>query len=206
MSKRGPNVKTPLARLAYAQQLFEPKAKKNSTTKQFGCTLLIPKTADLTALKNEVVAVAVADWGEKAKDLLASGLIKSPFLDGDGKQGLNKDGGRKAGHEGHFFIRTIAGEKYPPQLVSKDPKIRITSEAQLYSGCYVYAVVNAFTYDHPENGKGVSFGVSAVQFVRDGERLGGGFVDPESVFDTIADEGEAPAATQNGAGAAGLFG
>ena len=76
----------------------------------------------------------------------------------------------------------------------------------MYSGCYVYAVVNAFTWENKEKGKGISFGLSMAQFVKDGENLGGGGADPEEFFEVIPDTGDAPASTKSGAGAGGLFG
>ena len=83
----------------------------------------------------------------------------------------------------------------------------ITSKEELYSGCFGYAVVNAFTWENKENGKGITFGISMFQKAKDGESLGGGGGgNPDEFFEKIADEGDAPAETKTGAGAGGLFG
>jgi hypothetical protein len=70
--------------------------------------------------------------------------------------------------------------------------------------------VNAYTWDTKEQGKGISFGVSIVQVIKnaEGEEIlgGGGGPDPDKYLETIDDNGDAPDSTKNGAGAAGLFG
>lgn len=203
---RSEDRKTPLARLAFANGLF--KLRENDTgRKSWTCVLLFPKSVDISALQQMAVAAAVEEWGDKAKQMIKDGLIKNPFLDGDGKQGKSKKTGEPhPGFPGHTFLRCTSGEDFRPKLV--DQKVLpITSADELYSGCWVYAVVNAFTWENKENGKGITFGVSMIQKVRDDESLGGtGGGDPDQYFEKIDDEGDAPAETRDGAGAAGLFG
>jgi hypothetical protein len=153
------------------------------------------------------LAAAKEEWGDKVEQMLKDKVIKTPFLDGDGPQGKSKKTGEPhAGFPGTTFIRCVSGEEYRPKLVNR-AVLPITNRDELYSGCYVYAVINAFTWDTKENGKGVSFGISMVQMAKDGERLGGGGGgNPEEHFEKIADEGDAPASTKDGKGAAGLFG
>ncbi|MBI2240268.1 MAG: DUF2815 family protein [Magnetospirillum gryphiswaldense] len=203
---RSEDIKTPLARLAFTQSLFKPQDRDNGK-KQYGCSLLFAKSEDLSALQNAALKAATDEWGEKAVQWIKDGIIHSPFLDGDGPQGLNKKTGeRHAGFAGCRFIRVISGEDYPPKLFSKQVR-PISGQEELYSGCYGYAVVNAFTWENKEKGKGISFGVSMIQVAKDGEKLGGGGgANPDQFFDKIEDEGEAPAETKDGKGAAGLFG
>jgi hypothetical protein len=203
---RSKDVKTPLARLAFTDSLFKPQ-KTDRGTEQYSCTLLFPKGADLSALKEAALEAAKEEWGDKAAQMIKDEIIKSPFLDGDGKQGKSKKTGEPhAGFPGHTFIRVISGGDYPPKLF--DRRVQPTSSKDvIYSGVYAYAVVNAFTWDTKENGKGISFGVSLIQAAKDGERLGGGGgANPDEFFEKIEDEGEMPAETKSGAGAEGLFG
>lgn len=202
---RSEDIKTDLARLAFADSLFKPQ-ENDKGKKSWNCTLLFPKSNPLTALKELCVKACTEEWGDKAIGWIKDGTIKTPFLDGDGKQGRSKKTGEPhAGFPGHTFIRLQSGEDYRPKLVNQKV-LPIASKDELYSGCYVYAVVNAFTWENKENGKGASFGVSMIQKAKDGENLGGGGDrDPSQYFDAIADEGEAPASTKAGAGAAGLF-
>lgn len=203
---RSSDVKTPLGRLAFANGLFKPIERENGS-KQWAATLLFPKTSDLTSLRNAVIEAARTEWGDKAVEMLKNEVIKTPFLDGDGKQGRSKETGEPhAGFAGNYFIRVTSGEDYRPKLFDRNVN-PTNSPDEIYSGAYVYAVVSCYTWDTKENGKGISFGVSLVQKARDGDRLGGGGgPDPTKFLEKIADEGDAPAATKGGAGAAGMFG
>lgn len=208
---RSEDVKTPLATIAFTRDLFKTRDRDNGS-KGFGCTLLFPKATDLSKLEAIAVEAAVAEWGEKAKQMIKDELIKSPFLDGDGKQGKNKETGEPhKGYPGHKFIRCTSGADYPPKVFDRNAVSRLTTEIELPSGSKVFAVVNAYTWENKENGKGISFGVSIVQMSKkaEGDEVlggGGGGPDPEKFLEKLSDEGDAPAETKDGAGAGGLFG
>lgn len=212
---RAQDIKTGLVRTSFVQNLFEPRAAEEGGTEKYGCTLLVPKsdTATINALQDNIVAACVgANWGDEAKvrDLIAKGIVKLPVLDGDGPQGVNKKTGeRHPGYEGHYFIRTSSGKDYPPQVFDEYvQKIASNDPSRLKSGDYGYAVIAAYSWDHPKSGKGVTFGISAIQKVKSGEALGGsGGVDAEKFFKPEAVAAEsAPDETKGGAGAAGMFG
>jgi hypothetical protein len=203
---RSEDFKTPPCRLSFAQQLFKARAQKNGKPK-YGCTLIFPKDVR-AALEKHVGAVILEQWGDKGLERAKQGLIKSPFLAGDGKEARAKETGEL--HPGMgpdvFFIRVQANEDRPPVVRYKDPNIPATPD-EVYSGCYGFAVINAFAWHNDENGDGVSFGIQYFQKTKDGERIGGsGQVDPEKWHEKIADEGDAPQETKQGAGAGGLFG
>lgn len=203
---RSEDVKTPEARLSFADGLWELQVDDKGN-KSWTCSLLWPKSIDLGALKTVAAKACEEEWPGKSVAWLKDGTIKNPFLDGDGKQGRSKKTGEAhPGYPGHTFIRCKSGEAYRPKLVDKKV-LPITSKDGCYSGCYGFAVVNAYTWDNKEQGKGVSFGISMFQVAKDGERLGGGGAgNPEEYFETLPDEGAAPEKTKDGAGAGGLFG
>lgn len=192
-------------RVAFAKDLWVLKKE----TKKWGCSLLIPKTVDISVLKELALEAATEEHGEaKAKQMLADGLIKSPFLDGDGKQGKSKETGEPhEGFPGHVFLRVTSGEDYRPKLLGPDV-LPLTEQAQLKSGDYGYPVLNAFTWYNKENGHGITFGMSMFLKSRDGESLGGsgGPGPAENYFTPIKNEGSAPDETKSGDGAAGFFG
>lgn len=204
---RSADVTTPLARLAFTNSLFEPQTRQDGK-KRWSCTLLFPKGADLSILQNAALDACVAEWGDKARDMVANKLIHSPFLDGDGSQGRSKKTGEvHAGFAGTTFVRVISGEDYRPKLVDKNVLPITGKDGPLYSGAYGVALVNAFTWENKDKGKGVSFSVQAIQVQKDGERLGGsGGIDPEKIFDKVEDAGPTPAAAKTGDGAGALFG
>lgn len=201
-------------RISYAQFCFEANTTP-SGKKQYQGTFLFPKTANKAALDQLVLDVLVEEFGGKMGgqagiiEAIKKGLIKSPFLDGDGKQGYSQDGKPKPGYAGHWFIRCTSGEDYPPaMMISRRGAIVPATKADIKSGDYGFPVVNAYTWDDPRNGKGCSFGFSMFMKSRDGEAIGGsgGPGKPEDHFEAIPDEGAAPEATKTGQGAAGLFG
>ena len=204
---RSPEFKTPLCRLSFAQSLFTARTPDGGGKKKFGCTLIFAKTVDRAALDNAVKQVIIDTWGDKGLERAKQGLIKSPFLAGDGKEARNKTSGEL--HPGMgpdvFFIRPSANEDHKPVVLFKSPHIPATQD-EVYSGCIGFAVLNAFAWNNAQNGDGVSFGIRMFQKKQDGERLaGGGPIDAEKWHEKIADEGDAPASTKDGAGAAGLF-
>lgn len=212
---RSSDLKTGLVRASFVQNLFEARAAEEGGNPKYGCTLLIPKsdTATLNALQKAILdACVAASWGDEAKvtTMIKNGAIKLPVLDGDGPQGVSKKTGeRHPGYEGHFFVRTSSGENFPPQVVDENvQRIASNDPTRLKSGDYGYAVVNAFTWEHPKTGKGVTFNIGAFQKIKNGEALGGGGgVDTSQFFKVETVQGEAaPDETKGGAGAGGLFG
>ena len=204
---RSAEVKGPEAIASFTSDLFKPREKDNGK-KQYGVTLLWPKSTDLKALKDIAVSVMTEAWGDKAIQMFKDGLIKSPFLDGDGKQGQSKKSGeRHKGYEGKTFIRCTSGGDYKPTVVDRKRNPVVSVEG-IPSGSRVIPVVNASTWDDPKNGKGVSFGISLLQVTHvatGDEILGGqGGADPNEHFEELPDE-KAPAETKTGAGASGLF-
>lgn len=206
MTSRTEDFRSPLARLSRVN-LYKPRAnKKNPDKLKYEVNLLYPKSADLSAIKAAVIQAAKAEWGEKAVDLLKNGVIKQPILDGDGPQGVNKQTGERYKElEGMYFIRCASNLK--PALLS--PKVTAAVEGEhLYSGCYGYAAIHAYTWESDEQGRGVSIGISMVQHAKNGERLGGGQADPSKFFETIPDDdsgSDGAGAVPEGDGAGALF-
>jgi hypothetical protein len=202
---RSRDLKGPEARLAFTQGLFELQTTQ-SGKKQWNCTLLWAKTVDLSALKELAVEAAVAEWGDKAKQMIKDGLIKSPFLDGDGPQGKSKKTGEPHnGFPGMTFVRVTSGEDYRPKLVNQKV-LPITSKDDLKSGDL--RLPRRQCLHLGERGERQGHHVRHVDAAEDphGESLGGAGPSPDEVFEAIPDEGDAPASTKTGDGAAGLFG
>jgi Protein of unknown function (DUF2815) len=203
---RSQDFKTPLCRLSYAQSLFKARVIEEGKPAKFGCTLIFPKAAK-AELEKHVAEVITAEWGPKGIERAKNGLIKSPFLAGDGKEARNKQTGEinpGLGSE-FFFIRVQANEDRPPAVWWKSPNVQET-EANVYSGSYGKAILNCFAWHNDKSGDGVSFGINGFQKHAEGERLGGsGPIDTEKWSETIADEGPAPDSTKTGAGASSLF-
>jgi len=177
-------LRTPEFRAAFAWIARPQKALEDGKKDKYAITMLFPKGADLSALKAAAAKVRDDKWGPDPKRWPKG--LKSPF----------KDQGDKSDYEGFeagcTFITATSIQK--PGVVGPKPgpdgkPLPIENEA-VYSGCYCRATVNAFWYDKGVN-KGVSFGLNNLQFLREGDPLGGGRAKAENDFDAV-DTGEDP--------------
>lgn len=167
------NVRTPVFRLSYPS-LFKPTGFEGQEPK-YSITMLFDDKADLSELKAAAQAAVKEKWGDKIPPKL-----KSPFRDGD--EALDKSGEIRDGYEGCTYVR--ASSSKPVGVVGPDPTVPLTSEADIFAGCYCQAVVTPFTYDVNGN-RGVSFALQAVQLHRKGEPFGSR-VDASTAFDAVA--------------------
>jgi hypothetical protein len=71
----------------------------------------------------------------------------------------------------------------------------IIDQDEFYSGCYARATVEAYAWEHPTGGTGVSFALHNIQRLKHGDRLGGGGkAKPSDEFEAMATaDGDAPA-------------
>lgn len=218
MADRGysENFRTPDGVLGFDRWLFEAEKKVGDDGREsfvYGATLIFSKTSPKEAFESAIIEAAISvGWGDKAKvvGLIQNGMIRSPFLDGASKEARNKQTGEL--HPGMgpnvFFVRTNTRVKGGPPVRWNDPNIPATKK-DVYAGCKMFAVLNAYTWENKQNGKGVSFGLQYLQKVGDGERHytgGASAADPNKYFEKVENTGAAPDATKNGAGAGGLFG
>jgi hypothetical protein len=163
---------TPEAQLAFSDGLFE-KRSVDGVKFNFGCTLIFPEK-DRAFFMEKIRDVVGKKWGEKGQRDFDRGVIKNPLLAGDGPSAISKQSGELwAGFgPGKFFIRANANEDAQPHVYWLSKHVQATKE-DVYSGCYGIAVLNAYSWENPSGGRGVSFGIRAFRKTRDGESLGG---------------------------------
>lgn len=159
--------------------LFTPRAMEEGGQLKYSVTALIPKTNTkmvevVKASMSEAVAAGRAKFGAAWKG-------KSPLLDGDGEDTNGNEYGEE--FKGCWFIRCNSNSK--PVVIDRARK-PLTDPLAIYSGCYGNVNVNFYPYNVKVN-KGVAAGLNAVQFVRDGEPLGGGYsaAQVDSDFDEL---------------------
>lgn len=161
-------VTTPVFRGSYVN-LFQAKENKLSKKMEFSITALFKKGENLTILQRAVEDACVQAWGEDKTKWPKK--IRSPFRLQEERA---KDGKLPDGHEAGAVFITLKSERRPG-LVDQNVQ-EILDEHKVYSGAYFKASVTAFAY--PRKGTsgiapGVSFGLSHVQLVRDGDPLSG---------------------------------
>lgn len=156
-------VKTPTFRLSFPA-LFAPRLNKMnpSATPKYGMTMLIPKTENIQPLKDAMKQAVVDKWG--ADQTKWPKNLHNPIQDGDEKADWD-------GYEGHWFIRCTTQIQPPVYGPDCTP---VKDQKSVYAGCYCRAMVHTFAWENTGK-RGVSFGVDAVQKVRDGEPFTGGF-------------------------------
>lgn len=91
-----------------------------------------------------------------------------------------------------FVITASNGSK--PLVIGTGPKDIITDkdECKIYSGCYVNVKIKPWYQDN-RYGKRINTELIAVQFAKDGDALGGNYIDPNTAvegFDEIEEEDE----------------
>lgn len=130
---------------------------------------LLPEDPQLTVAKDAVIAVAKAKWPDPKIHLPIINSTTKPAI-GDGDQSST------AGFAGTRFIRSRAtvGRNARPRVFGKDNK-EIFGEGMsiIYSGCVCNVIVDAWAQANT-HGKRVNWTLLGVQFVADGEPLGGG--------------------------------
>lgn len=178
-------VVTGTVRLSYAN-LIEARASFENQPPKFSTALLIPKDDKATLDKLRRAQKAALENG---KSSTFKGSIPKNWSDTlrDGDEEMDTE--ENPEYAGHYFLNVSAQESRPPVLVNRRrEKLSKDEAAELfYSGAYVRASLNAFPFNVSGN-KGVSFGINAVQFVKDGDSLGGGKVNVESEFDDLGDD------------------
>lgn len=159
------------ARLAFAkvhegQGEPETDAKGKPYTK-YSCALIISKDDKASmaiienVLKDMEAGIKAANKGKLPP------RWKSPIRDGDAE--------REGQPEYENAIWLNASTKTKPAIFKKvaGEVVEVKSEEEVYSGCYVKAKINFFTFDVDGN-KGIGVGLLGLFKTKDGERLAGG--------------------------------
>lgn len=157
---------------------------------KFEANVLVPKSDKATY--NKILAAVEAakeiaknkKWGGKIPPKLKS----EGYQDGDEK--FTKDGEPDPVYAGHWYMvaranKNAAGEAQLPFLCDKN-RVKI-DPSEVYSGCYGIASINFFGYEF-QGSKGIGVGLNGIQFLRDGEPLGGGGGNAANDFEEFDDE------------------
>lgn len=155
--------------------LFEPRAFKGGDgDPKFQCVVLIPEDVDLRPFYKCIEAAMIERFGKP---------IKLPRNKNPLKECADKD--YEGFHEGWRYINarsgfmpTVVDRKrdalLDPDLFEVDPKTAIArAKEKIFAGCWCRFHLQAYAWEHPWGGRGVSFSLSAVQLVKKGERLDG---------------------------------
>ena len=155
------------ARISFTQNLFRAGSFQPEQPPKYGSTFIIePGSKSEKAMKKAISDVANEKWASKGqaimKQLVASGKVC--LRSGDEK--TNYDG-----FEGNRFVSTSSKKR--PTVVDRDRSPLTEEDGRVYPGCYVNAIIEVWPQDN-QFGKRINAELTGVQFVKDGEPLGGG--------------------------------
>jgi hypothetical protein len=159
-------------RLSYLHAHTPQASDDNPNRLLYSVQLLIPKTDTVTIAKiNKAIEFLKTDsksigvWGSK---WLAS--FKTPLRDGD----TEKDTDKSPEYKGMYFINCNSKQK--PQVVGTkrdiEGKLIPLGEDEVYSGGWGRVSINLYAYNQ-SGGIGIAAGLNNIQWLEDGERLGG---------------------------------
>lgn len=163
------------ARLTFPS-LFEPRVSKLESEKpdakpKFEAQFIIAVESEAYKAAEAAIKNLASDkWGKVPKEL------KHCLRDGED----NADKGREE-YKGMAFI-TAKSTRRPHVVNSHKTPVQEGEEECPYAGCYVNAAIELWVMDDPKWGKAIYASLVGVQFLRDGEALGGRSYDVDEIF------------------------
>lgn len=165
------------ARLSYAH-VFKKHSINNGDPK-YSCQIIIDKDhPQLEAIEAAIANAAKGKFPKMVNGTQVSAKLKTPLRDGDDEENTKV-------YEGKYFFNS--SNTQPPKTLGRRKEQIVEEDGIIYSGCYANVVINFYAFDTNGN-KGVAASLGGVQFVRDGEPLGGNSVSDDD-FD-LEDEDE----------------
>lgn len=166
-------------RLAFAS--LHKATPKHATTPDrlaFQATILIPPKMSLDPFKAAMKEASLQMWGEIRK------------LEGNGMPLKRANPAKKwrGFDEGWFFVK--ASTLNPPAVVDQNRQ-PIIDPSKIYAGCWCRFAVNVFAWDNAA-GAGLSFGLEAVQLIREDEPLARPRTPIDQLFDAVETDDEGP--------------
>lgn len=166
--KNETKVITGKVRLSYAT-IFEPKSINGSDPK-YSVSLIIPKSD-----KQQIAVIQEAIENAKERDKSkwngkVPANLKMPLRDGDEERPEDEN------YANSYFLNANSSKAPAVVGLEKDKstgKAIPLGEDEVYSGCYARVSVNFYGFNAAGN-KGIACGLSNIQKIDDGERLGGG--------------------------------
>ncbi len=172
----GTRVVTNEVRASYAY-VVEPKSMDEGDPK-YSLQVIIPKADKETLdLINKAIDQAITDgiakFGGKRPNKAA---LKLPLRDGDVER-------EEEEYQDAYFIN--CNNKMAPQVV--DASRHPVDPGTIYSGCYIRVSISFFAFSRNGN-RGVAASLGNIQFLRDGESLGGAHITAADDFGEAEDD------------------
>lgn len=184
VEKKLTRIITPPALLSYPHVFKPSRGPKNNQNEaeKYSAVFIFVKGTDLKGMKKAVVLAGEEFFGkEEFAEGVKNGSLRMPF---------RTDTATKGYPEGSTFFGARSDNKpgcVMPYAGEDGRPAPVTDEAIMYPGARVRASLEAFGYDNI--GKGVSFSLSNIQWLGDGDRLDGRSAAADD-FDVVEDADE----------------
>lgn len=162
--------------------LDKPWKKNDGDREKYSVTGLAPKETH-----NEVKALLV----EVINNLLTSNKMgkigaEHKFV----RNGDTEDGPLKPETEGMWIIKSSENPERPPKVRDERTKVMTPQEIakRIYAGCIINILIRPWAQDN-KHGKKINANLVAVQFVRDGTRIGEAAIDDDDAWEELEVEG-----------------
>ena len=168
-------VTTGAAVLSYAH-IFEPREDLNGNLK-YSCSLIFPKQSNTPGIIKRKMEEMLED--EDVKKVLGKGRNFTHPLLRDGDEERPED----TAYKGSFFMKAKSNPDHKPKLFNRD-RSELVDPEELYSGCWVQAVLTLFPYNK-KGSKGISASLVALRKLKDGKPLSGTAVTDADFDDSL---------------------
>lgn len=170
-------ITTGLVRLSYAN-IFQP-AVTPSGDEKYSASLIIPKDSNTVDIVKKEMKRMLAD--PEVKRILGN---STKFT-----HELLRDGDEKGddAYAGSYFINAKANIDHRPKVFTKD-MVECADPEEVYSGCYVQAVISLYAYNKGGN-KGIGASLIAIRKIKDGEHFSGLAVSADDFDNSLLPEG-----------------
>lgn len=174
------------ARISFAQGLWNPSAAVENGTKKYNCDFIITDETKVLkrapdgkgwvpttigAAQTEVVVESFKGDKAKAKEWFDD-LQRNQKSVRDGNKNKNKAGDVREGYEGCTYVHATS-KSFKPVYNADRTAVKDEQSSPIFSGCYVSARVDLYV-NRKAGQIGVFASLAGTQFLREGDRIGGG--------------------------------
>lgn len=181
-------IKLPAVRLSFPH-LFKARAFSDGDDPEYSADLILDNKQHTDLIKhiNTVIERATLDKFHKKVHLKHCCLH-------DGNDKMDKEG---YGDGTHYVV---AKSDVRPAVIDRDLTPLTGDDKKIYGGCYVNALIRIYPWGGGKWGNGVSADLKAVQFLKDGDSFGAGWINVEDEFEVLPEDsgtGKTKAASQS---------
>jgi len=162
-------------RLSYAH-LFAPHPDLSGNLK-YSASLIIPKNDEQTIKRYKEVINRMMKDPEIQKTLGKGGSPRMPLVDGD------ENRPEDSAYKNSYYINAKSNPDHAPKVFDRDRQ-PIVDKDEVYSGCYVQAVLNFYAYNKGGN-KGIGCSLGGIRKLKDGPALSGAAVSDNDFDDSL---------------------